>query len=75
MKTGVPLGEYTELAMKLIFDAVLTHDRDVDKYKLQAELVQFCVDLLKAHQTTEIFQRVGSQITPEEQLTIQRFLA
>jgi hypothetical protein len=71
----VPLGAYTELAVKLLFDAILTQTKDPDKYKLQPELVALSAEVLKGMQGDSVFQSVGAQITPEEQTVIQGYLA
>lgn len=71
----VNLGDYNELAVKLLFDGVITHDKDPDKYKLEKVTIDTIIALLKAMQGAEVFNNVGSQITPEEQQLIQRYLA
>lgn len=60
--------------MKLLFDGVLTHDKDPDKYKLGQEVINGIIAMLKAMQGAEVFQAVGAQITADEQLVIQRYL-
>ena len=70
----VNLGDFNELAVKLIFDGLLTHDKDPDKYKLEPVLTEAIIVMLKAMQQAPVFQSVGSQITPEEQQTIARYL-
>ena len=48
------------LAVKLLFDGVLTHDKDPDKYKLAPEVIQGIITMLKAMQGAEVFQTVGA---------------
>jgi len=44
----VNLGDYNELAVKLLFDGVITHDKDPDKYKLEKVTIDTIIALLKA---------------------------
>lgn len=44
----VNLGEHQVLAVKLLFDGVLTHDKDPDKYKLEKQVIDGIIAMLKA---------------------------
>jgi ABC-type bacteriocin/lantibiotic exporter with double-glycine peptidase domain len=81
LKTLVYLGQtldlsaYAERSLEVLFDAILTHTVQADKYKINDELWRQVLALTVSFRSHSSFQVVGSRLSGEQQQVLSQVLA
>lgn len=69
------ISAYAERIVEVIFDAILTHTIDPDRYKIDPELWQQIHALAVSYRSHAAFQVVGSRLSADQQALLTQVLA